>query len=122
VVAIERRVPSMSISNEKMRKYSFLAEMYDADYFPDNLVDKGKDILVRLCETIESEQPKTLDALYRLTHAATEEFNELAEEFLEQDSEIETGARDAIGTDFAAIAEAYGFDADGEELIGTRDW
>jgi hypothetical protein len=105
-----------------MSGYPFLAEMYEDDYFPKNLVDKGKTILVRLCERIESEKPQTLDALYQLTHSATEVFNELASEFEEQDSEIETAARDAIGSDFAAIAEAYGFEADVEELIAPRDW
>jgi hypothetical protein len=112
----------MSIANEKMRSYPFLAEMYEDDYFPKNLVDKGRLILVRLCERIESEKPQTLEALYQLTHAATEEFNELAGEFEEQESEIETVARDAIGVDFEAIAEAYGFEADVEELIAPRDW
>ncbi len=112
----------MSITNAKMSQYPFLAEMYEDDYFPNNLVDKGKSILVRLCESIESEKPGSLDDLYRLTHAATEEFNELQAEFEQQESEIETVARDAIGGDFAAIAEAYGFDADIEELIAPRDW
>jgi hypothetical protein len=112
----------MAITNEELRNYRFLAEMYEDDYFPDNLVDKGKLILVRLCERIESEKPQTLDALYRLTHSATEEFNNLEPEFEDQESEIETGAREAICGDFAAIAEAYGFEADREELTGTRNW
>jgi hypothetical protein len=112
----------MSIANEKMIGYQFLAEMYEDNYFPKDLVDKGKAILVRLCERVESENPKTLDALYRLTHSATEEFNDLDSEFRERDSEIETVARDAIGSDFSAIAEAYGFEADDEELIAPRDW
>ncbi|WP_428307642.1 DUF5713 family protein [Lacipirellula sp.] len=105
-----------------MAAYPFLAEMYEDDYFPNALVDKGKAILVRLCEQIEVDQPESLDDLYALTHAATDEFNDLAVEFEEEDSEIETGARDAIGGDFAAIARAYVYDADIEELIATRDW
>jgi hypothetical protein len=60
--------------------------------------------------------------LYALTHAATEEFNALAEEFEENDSELETAAREAIAEDFEWIAKAYGFDADIEELIAPRDW
>lgn len=112
----------MPITNEKLTTHPFLAGMYRDGYFPNDLVDKGKSILVRLCERIESEKPQSLDDLYRLTHAATDEFNVLAEEFEERDSEIETAARDAIGSDFAVIAEAYGFQADGEELIATRDW
>jgi hypothetical protein len=57
-----------------------------------------------------------------LTHAATDEFNTLAEAFYEHDSEIETVARECIAGDFAFVASAYGFDADIEELIATRDW
>jgi hypothetical protein len=110
------------LQNEAARKYAFLEEMYDDSYFPDHLVDKGKAILVGLCFAIEQQQPQDLAALYALTHAATDDFNELQEEFYEADSEIETAARDCIATDFQFVATAYGFEADIEELIATRDW
>lgn len=112
----------MAIANEKLKDYPFLKEMFADDYFPDFLVEKGKTILVGLCETIEAKKPKDLEALYALTHAATDKFNDLAEEFGDNDSEIETAARESIGADFAFIASAYGYDADIEELIATRDW
>ena len=113
----------MAITNEKLTDYKFLAGMYRDGYFPDFLVDKGKAILVNLCEQIEAQKPTDLDALYALTHPATDAFNDLQEEFEDNDSEIETAARDCIGMDFDFIAKAYGFDdADGEELIATRDW
>jgi len=97
--------------------------MYRDDSFPKHLVDEGKQILVRLAERIEQDKPADVAALYVLTHAATDEFNELGEEFYERDSEIETSAAECIADDFAFIAEAYGFaDADLEELIATRDW
>ncbi|WP_265736129.1 DUF5713 family protein [Acinetobacter sp. WCHA45] len=58
-----------------------------------------------------------------MTHATTEQFNELQEEFWKKESEIETAAREAITHNFDVIAGAYGFtDADIEELITTRDW
>lgn len=110
------------IRNEKVRGYHFLSEMFEDSYFPKFLVEKGKTILVELCSEIENKEPKNLEELYELTHAATDQFNDLAEEFFENDSEIETAARDCIGTDFEFIANAYGFDADIEELIATRDW
>jgi hypothetical protein len=113
---------TMPVTNAAILGHAFLAEMYADSYFPDVLVDRGKAILLRLCEAIEAEQPTSLEALYALTHAATDEFNALAEDFYEHDSEIETAARDCIGGDFVFIAEAYGFDADSEELIATRDW
>ena len=112
----------MPITNPKLQNYAFLKEMYDDGYFPDFLVDKGKAILTHLCEQMESEKPTDAEGVYRLTHAATEAFNELQEEFYENDSEIETAARDCIGMDFDFIVKAYGFDLDVEEVIAPRDW
>jgi hypothetical protein len=97
--------------------------MYDDSYFPDHVVDRGKAILVRLCERIEAEQPPDRAALYALTQAATEEFNLLEAEFEAAGSEIETVAREVIAEDFWFVASAYGFtDVDIEELIANRDW
>jgi hypothetical protein len=110
------------LKNESVRSYFFLESMYKDSYFPSKLVDKGKAILLGLCFKIEQEQPKSLDELYELTHAATDKFNDLQEDFEEADSEIETGAREAIAEDFAFVAKAYGFEADREELIATREW
>lgn len=111
------------IQNEKVKEYSFLQEMYNDSYFPNFLVDKCKTILVDLCLQIENQKPKGLDDLYKLTHIATEKFNDLEDEFGENDSEIETGARECIAADFEFIALAYGYeDADIEELIEPREW
>ena len=111
------------LTNEKLKNYSFLDEMYQDKYFPNNCVDMGKEILIDLCFQIEKEKPKTLEELYKLTHKATEKFNDLEEVFDENDSEIETVARDCIGTDFLYIANSYDFtEADNEELIATREW
>jgi hypothetical protein len=112
----------MGILNPKLQGHVFLSDMLKDDYFPKPQVQKGQKILEQLCLAIERKSPGSLAELYELTHAATEEFNALAEEFEEVGSEIETAARDCIGTDFAAIAGAYGFDADAEELIAPRDW
>ncbi|MEV0228153.1 DUF5713 family protein [Nonomuraea sp. NPDC050786] len=113
----------MPPTNQQIAGHTFLKSMYQDDYYPDHVVDKGREILLRLCERIEAERPADLAALYALTHAATEEFNELEAEFEEADSEIETVAREVIAEDFWFVASAYGFaDADVEELIATRDW
>jgi hypothetical protein len=45
--------------------------MYSDEYYPDHVVDKGKAILLRLYERIETEHPGDLPALYALTNAAT---------------------------------------------------
>jgi Family of unknown function (DUF5713) len=109
--------------NEALANYPLLQGMYDDGYFPDHVVDMGKAILLRLCDRIEAERPADLKALYVLTQAATEEFNELESEFDEAGSGLETVAREVIAESFWAVAKAYGFaDADIEELIATRDW
>ncbi|MFC8074032.1 DUF5713 family protein [Streptomyces sp. NPDC057307] len=113
----------MSMTNQQVAGYGFLRALYADTYFPDHLLDKGREILLRLCGRIEAERPVDLAALYVLTAGATEEFNQLQEEFWAAGSEIETVARDEIATDFGFIADAYGFaDADLEELVAERDW
>jgi hypothetical protein len=97
--------------------------MYGDDYYPDHVVDKGRAILLRLCERIEAERPSDLAALYALTNAATEEFNALEADFEAAGSEIETIARELIADDFCFVAAAYGFpEADAEMLIAKREW
>ncbi|MGW2517864.1 DUF5713 family protein [Streptomyces sp. NPDC001617] len=113
----------MPISSRRITERAFLEVLYEDDYFPDHVLDRGKAILLALCERIEAERPADLAALYALTQAATEEFNALEAEFDEAGSEIETVAREEIGGDFWFIAQAYGFeDADAEKLIATREW
>ncbi|GAB2932855.1 hypothetical protein GCM10027280_20720 [Micromonospora polyrhachis] len=113
----------MPVRNQQVAAYAFLQEMYEDAFFPDHLVDKGKAILLRLCERIEAQQPTDLTALYALTEAATEQFNALEADFDAAGSEIETVAREDIGEGFHVVATAYGFtEADPEKLIGVRNW
>ncbi|MFI0512068.1 hypothetical protein RKD19_001222 [Streptomyces canus] len=109
----------MNIGNQQVSGHPFLKALYRDDYYPDHAVDRGRDVLLRLCRRIEADRPADLAALYALTQAATEEFNALQDE----EFDIETVAREEIAEEFWFIARAYGFeDADVEELIGTRDW
>ncbi|MEG3631190.1 DUF5713 family protein [Streptomyces poriticola] len=113
----------MPISSQRVGAHRFLRGLYEDAYFPDDVVDRGRAVLLRLCERIEATGPADLTALYALTHAATEEFNDLESAFEAAGSEIETVAREAIAEDFRFVAEAYGFpEADVEELIATREW
>ena len=113
----------MAITNDKIKNHDFLKDMYRDGYFPDFLVDKIKGALIDLCERIESENPQDDPSLLKLTHASTEFINALEEEFEENDSELETGAREAMAADFDFIVRAYGFDSvDIEDVIATREW
>ena len=111
------------LRNATMSSHAFLKDMYADGFYPDELVRQCEEILRDLCREIEAQQPANLAALYALTHAATERLNDMQDAFAEQESELETGAREAFGADFETIAHAYGFAAaDVEELIAPRDW
>ncbi len=112
----------MPIQNPILRDRLFLAEMARDPYFPPGLVARGVQILTDLCGAIESAPRRSSGDVLALTHAATERFNALQEAFWEQDSEIETAAREAIAADFDAIARAYGYDLDLEDVIAPREW
>lgn len=101
----------------------YLEGMEDDPAFPDHLVARGRSILLSLHERVESERPADLSALYVLTHAATEEFNTLQEEFWAAGSDIDTVIREAIALSFEHVMKAHGFaDADLEEALAPRDW
>jgi len=111
------------LKNAEAREHRFLADMFADRYFPRHLVEKGAGILVGLCAQFEAEKPTTPDAVYALTHAATEAFNALQEDFFEAESEIETAAREAIAGDVGFILSCYGHGGlDVEEAIAPRDW
>lgn len=110
------------LQNEKLKDYDFLDCMYGDSYFPRPQVDKVKAVLLDFCGKMESEKPKDLKAVYALSQHATNEINDLQADFFAHDSEIETGARECIAENFEVIAKAYGFEADIEEMISTREW
>ncbi len=111
------------MKHSDLEKRTWLASMYRDSYFPNVVVDQVRDVLIQLCDDIESKEVKNLDELYALSHAATERINALEEAFAQHGSEIQTGAREAIAEEFGVIANAYEFEgADIEELIAPRDW
>ncbi|WP_431113077.1 DUF5713 family protein [Variovorax paradoxus] len=109
----------MPIKNTHLRDFEFLREMReDADY-PPHLVDRGVALLVRLCEEIEEKKPADLKQLYSITLETMVLFHDLYDEFLEEGCEIEAIGQGIVGSDIFQIADAYGFDADYEELIAV---
>ncbi|MFH7010866.1 DUF5713 family protein [Flavobacterium sp. FlaQc-52] len=115
-------IKQQDLKNEKVRNYRILEGMYNDSYFPPQSVDKVKEVLLEFCFNIEKSKPKNLEQLYELSHIATGKINNLQEDFYQNGSELETGAREAIAMDFDFISKSYGFNADIEELISNRDW
>lgn len=110
------------ITNAQILDHAFLVDMYRDSYFPDFLVDRCVQIFHDLCAHIEAQQPATPQEVYVLTHAATERFNDINEDFGEHESELETAAREALAADFDFIGKAYGYTLDLETMIAPRDW
>ena len=100
--------------------YKLLDEMYQDEYYPDFLVDKIKDELQKVIDLLESGETDT-EAIQETLDGAVRGINDLQDEFYENDSEIETVARDCIGVTVAYILEWFGIPIDMEEAIRERD-
>lgn len=101
--------------------YRLLDEMYNDCYYPDFLVDKVKAELEKVIVLLESGETDP-DIIQEKLDEMTCAINDLQEEFYENDSEIETVARDCIGVDVGYILNWFGIPIDMEEAIRERDW
>lgn len=101
--------------------YKLLDEMYQDEYYPDFLVDKVKAELQKVIDILERGETDTEVIQEKLDEAVCA-VNDLQDEFDENDCEIETVARDCIGTTVGYILEWFGIPIDVEEAIRERDW
>ncbi len=104
-----------------MKEEYYLKDMYNDDYYPKFLVDKIKNILKDLVNILENGETN-LTTIQDLFDKATIEINQLEDEFLENDSDIETIARESIGETVYHILKTYNINIDLEEAIRERDW
>ena len=100
--------------------YKLLDEMYQDDYYPAFLVDKVKAQLQKVIDLLESGETDTV--VQETLDEAVRGINDLQEEFDENDSEIETVARDCIGVTVDYILKWFGIPIDMEEAIREREW
>ena len=103
------------------KNYKLLEEMYQDGYFPDFLVDKVKAELQKVIDLLERGETDR-EAVQEKLDEAVCAINDLQEEFDENDSEIETVARDCIGESVGYILAWFGIPIDVEEAIRERDW
>ena len=101
--------------------YRLLEDMYEDGYFPDFLVDKVKDLVCDVITFLESGE-RDLEKIQEKFDEMTLAINDLQEEFEENDSEIETVARDSIGETVGYILQWFDIEIDVEDAIGERDW
>lgn len=103
------------------KDYKLLEDMYSDDYFPNFLVDKVKALLQNVIDFLENGE-RDLDKIQSKFDEMTLAINDLEEEFEDNDSEIETVARDSIGETVEYILKWFDIDIDAEDAIGEREW
>ncbi len=101
--------------------YELLFDMYQDEYFPDFLVDKIKKLIQNVIDFLETEE-KDLEKIINKFDEMTIAINDLQEEFEENDSELETAARDSIGETIEYILKWFDINLDVEDAIRERDW
>lgn len=98
-----------------------LEDMYNDPYFPPFLVDRLKKLLLALGEFIGSGN-HTYGEIQEKLDEAVRSINLLEEEFDENDSELETVARESIGESVAYLLAHFAIDIDIEQALRERDW
>lgn len=114
-------IKQMKMAKKLPADFEYLKDMYADNYFPDFLVDKLKDAIKEVVAFIE-EGNHTTEEIQTALDAMVAKTNELQEEFDENDSEIETVARESIGETVEKILTYFDVDIDIEEAIRERDW
>ena len=101
--------------------YSLLEEIYQDDYYPNFLVDQVKAEIQKVIDLLESGETDT-EIIQENLDEMTLAINDLQDAFDENDSEIETVARDCIGITVEYVLNWFGIPIDMEEAIRERDW
>lgn len=104
-----------------MKKIEFLKDMYNDSYYPTFLVDKLKGLLQEIVLYLE-EAERTLEEVQTKLDEIILKTNDLQEEFWDNNSEIETVARDSIATTVEEILDYFEIELDLEEALRERDW
>lgn len=101
--------------------YILLESMYNDGYFPNFLVDKVKALIEEVISYLETGE-RNIVKIQKKLDEMTIGINDLQNEFDENDSEIETVARDSIGETVDYILHWFDIDIDIETAIAERDW
>lgn len=105
----------------KVDENILLRTMYNDEYFPDFLVDKVKEQLLKVVSFLETGEKDT-DIIQDKLDDMTLAINKLGREFYANDSEIETAARESIGFSVKYVLQCYEINIGIEKAIRKRDW
>lgn len=103
------------------KNYVLLKEMVRDRYFPGFLVEKLENLITPIITMLEGGETDD-EVIQERLDEMTVAINELQEEFEENDSEIETVARDSIAATIGYILDYFDIDIDVETALRERDW
>lgn len=101
--------------------YTLLEEMLSDDYYPPFLVEKIKQLFTPVISLLENGETNK-DVIQGQLDTMTMAINDLQDEFEENDSEIETVARDSIAVSIEYVLKWFDIDIDAETALRERDW
>ncbi len=107
---------------KKFNENLYLTFMYKDEYYPKFLVDKIKDILKEVVLFLENNPNIENNDIQEKLDIATDNINDLCDEFYANDSDIETMARESIAETVEEILKHFNVDIDIETAIRNRDW
>ncbi|MBR6044201.1 MAG: hypothetical protein IKP47_01060 [Ruminococcus sp.] len=103
------------------RAYRYLKDMYADKYYPKYLVDRVRVEIERVVSWLEmgEHEPDEIQAEF---DKMTKAINEIADVFAENDSEIETVARNAIAIDVINIIQYFDLPIKVNIALRLRTW
>ncbi|EAY03300.1 hypothetical protein TVAG_193700 [Trichomonas vaginalis G3] len=99
--------------------YALIKDMVSDPYYPNVQVDKVKTIIETFIKFLE-EGITDLDAIQDKLDQLCHSINDLMDEFYENDSEIETIARESIASTIDYILEWFNINIDLETALAER--
>ncbi len=103
------------------QEYILLEEMYSDPFFPDDLVDKIRDLIIDFIKLVENGE-RSKDILQRKLDEMTEAINDLEEEFFKYNSEIDDLARESIAVSLLHVLSWFNIKIDIEDALRMRNW
>lgn len=101
--------------------YVLIEDMVQDDYYPPFLVEKLHALILPVIGLLEGGE-KNINVIQKKLDEMTLAINDLQEEFDENDSEIETVARDSIAVTIEYIMKWFGIAIDIETALREREW
>lgn len=103
------------------KNYKLLDKMYQDEYYPDFIVNKVKDEIQKVIDLLENGETD-IEIIQGKLDEAVCAINDLQEEFWDNNSEIETMARDCIGETVVYMLDWFNILIDVEDALRERDW